>query len=321
MSGALSVAKTRFLYNVEPMRSLLALSVLAVTLAGCSSGSSPSPVGPSTTTAPPPAAAQTLSGRLTATVDSAVLVGATITAGTSTTTTDASGAFTLPAPTFPMTLTLQGPGLVTRGVTLVSRPAGVVAVDAFRLDGQFDLTFYRQFVRGQLETGSAQPLTRRGGAPNIYLRTVDEAGAAMPGAQLDSTETAIRSVASTWAGGQFGIASVTRGSGAAPAGDWITVRWHATATNYCGITDIGGNVIDLAYKTPNCGCGNVALQPRTVKHELGHAFGYWHTDSASDVMYGVGIIGCDADPSPRERYHAALAYRRPAGNRDPDIDP
>lgn len=277
----------------------------------------PTPASPAPSS-PAPIVPQTINGRLVATVDGAALVGATVTAGSSSVTTDASGAFSLPAAVFPMAVMLQGPGFVTRGVTITT--AGQIAVNAFRLDGQFDLAFYRQFVRGELETGGLQPLTRRGGAPNVYLRTVDDAGVAMSGAQLDSTEAAIRSAAPTWSGGQFSVATLTRGSGAAPAGDWITVRWHATATDYCGLTDIGGNVIDLAYKTIGCGCGSVAMRPRTVKHELGHAFGYWHTGSVSDLM-APGVSGCDADPSARERYHAALAYRRPAGNRDPDLDP
>lgn len=304
------------------MRSKLVFLALTATLAGCSGSSSPNPVAPSVPPSTPPAAAQTLSGRLTATVDSSALVGATITAGTSTTTTDAAGAFTLPAPTFPMTLTLQGPGLVTRGVTLASRPAGVVAVDAFRLDGQFDLTFYRQFVRNSFDSPGLAFLKRRAAAPNVFLRTVDDAGAPMAAAQLDSTEAAIRSVASTWAGGQFGVASVTRGSGAAPAGDWILVHWGGAASDVCGFTAaIGGNDIKLDYKTPRCGCSGVGISPLIVKHELGHAFGYWHTDSTRDLMSGAGTTECDLDPSPRERYHAALAYRRPVGNRDPDIDP
>lgn len=299
------------------MRQVLGAAALSLALVGCGGGSSAAPTAPSTTM---PATPQTLTGRLAATLDGAPLAGATVTAGGTAVTTDTSGGFTLPASAFPMTLTLQGPGFVTRGITLRSAPAGALAVDAFRLDGQFDLTFYRQFVRGQLETGSVQPLTRRTAAPSIYLRTVDEAGAAMSAAQLDSTEAAIRSVAATWTGGQFGIASLVRGSDAAPAG-WITVRWHATATSYCGLTDIGGDVLDLAYKTSGCGCsGGVALRPRTVKHELGHAFGYWHTDSSGDLM-APSVAGCDADPSARERYHAALAYKRPAGNRDPDSDP
>jgi hypothetical protein len=33
-----------------------------------------------------------------------------------------------------------------------------------------------------------------------------------------------------------------------------------------------------------------------------------------------GGTNCDITPSARERYHAAIAYSRPVGNRDPDDD-
>jgi hypothetical protein len=38
-------------------------------------------------------------------------------------------------------------------------------------------------------------------------------------------------------------------------------------------------------------------------------------------MFGSVGTTCDAVPSARERYHAAIAYSRPLGNADPDIDP
>lgn len=295
------------------MRRFLPTAALLLALTACGSSSPTSP------SSPVPSVPQTLSGRLVATVDGGGLAGATVTAGSSSVTTDASGAFTLPAAGFPMALTLQGPGFVTRGVTVSA--AGQVAVDAFRFDGQFDLAFYRQLVRNNFDTGGLAQLRRRTVAPSIYLRTVDDAGAAMPLAQLDSTEAAIRSVAPLWTGGQFGVASVTRGTGAAPA-DAILVHWGASATALCGLTaSIGGNDIELDYKTGGgCSCGGLGTRPRTVKHELGHAFGYWHTDNPADLMFAT-VAGCDADPSPRERYHAALVYRRPPGNRDPDLDP
>ena len=62
------------------------------------------------------------------------------------------------------------------------------------------------------------------------------------------------------------------------------------------------------------------MYPWLVRHELGHAFGYWHTDNPTDVMYGIAGLGCEGMPSARERYHAAIAYSRPVGNRDPDDD-
>jgi predicted Zn-dependent protease len=57
----------------------------------------------------------------------------------------------------------------------------------------------------------------------------------------------------------------------------------------------------------------VAIRPRTVKHELGHAFGYWHTGNAQDLMSGLAVSECDREPSAREVYHATVAYQTPIG--------
>jgi hypothetical protein len=64
-----------------------------------------------------------------------------------------------------------------------------------------------------------------------------------------------------------------------------------------------------------CSCGMpTAVYPRLVRHELGHAIGYYHTDDAADVMYGRPITSsaCDVMPSDRERRHARFAHRQPA---------
>jgi hypothetical protein len=49
--------------------------------------------------------------------------------------------------------------------------------------------------------------------------------------------------------------------------------------------------------------------------------GFWHSGAADDVMTNPPGARCDLPLSARERHHMALAYQRPVGNRDPDIDP
>jgi hypothetical protein len=49
--------------------------------------------------------------------------------------------------------------------------------------------------------------------------------------------------------------------------------------------------------------------------------GFFHTDSKSDLMWGGTWSDPNQQPSGRELYHAAIAYRRPVSNTDPDSDP
>jgi predicted Zn-dependent protease len=53
------------------------------------------------------------------------------------------------------------------------------------------------------------------------------------------------------------------------------------------------------------------VYPRLIRHELGHAMGYYHTDDVGDVMYGRSIStrSCDLLPSDRERRHARFAHQ------------
>jgi hypothetical protein len=213
---------------------------------------------------------------------------------------------------------VSAPGYVTRETSL-----SVANVDLIR-EADFDLGFYRQFVRNALEaTGDLEPLRRQLTAPRIYLRTVDNAGASISPAQLDSTERAIGEVAGHFTGG-MGIAALERGSETREGQPgWITVTWlPENAGHFCGRAHVGGGLIELNYKFGGgCSCGGLPVRPLTVKHEIGHAMGFWHTDHHNDVMYGIGVWQCDNNPSLRERHHAAIAYTRPWGSRDADVDP
>jgi len=94
------------------------------------------------------------------------------------------------------------------------------------------------------------------------------------------------------------------------------VKWSSVPTpGRCGRSTTGddGGYIELN-ATGQCGCGeNALIYPRLIRHELGHAMGYFHTDSAGDVMYGRTIASnaCDLLPSDRERLHARVAHQSP----------
>jgi len=299
-----------------PVR-LLACLLAAGVLAGCASDT---PTGPSSGR-PGSASAVTLTGHVTATNGNQPLAGLAVDVSGRTTVTDAAGSFTVTSvPSGLQRVTLAGSGIIPRSV-LVAAGANV-AIDAISTAG-FDLAFYRMLVRNSLESATLEPLRRWPAAPSIYLRTIRADGVAIDAAMLNTVDAVIREAMPQWSG--FSPAAIVRGTDSMSGREgWVTVFWPGVAGATCGVSHVAtsGGSLQLYVPTPTaCGCdGTARIRPGVIRHELGHVMGFRHTDNPADVMYRASTT-CDQAISARERAAAAIAYRRPEGNTDPDSDP
>jgi hypothetical protein len=195
--------------------------------------------------------------------------------------------------------------------------SAAVPAEALASATGFEPAFYRAFLQNGLESPDRlEPIKILSSAFRIYLRTEDETGGAINAATLNAVERTLIDSARIWSADAFGVTDVVRGTGSKEKQTgWITVKWSRTSFGMnCGRSTVGvdGGFIELN-ASGSCSCGlATTVYPRLVRHELGHAMGYYHTDDVQDVMYGrpISADACDALPSVRERRHAAFAHRR-----------
>jgi hypothetical protein len=213
-----------------------------------------------------------------------------------------------------LSITITGTGLVTRQSHVAATGPRSVDWDAISEAG-FDMSFYRALVRNGLESSTLEPVRRWTRSPSVYLQT-----GGIDTATLTMVETVIRESVPQWTNG-LQVATIEGGTGTREGqAGWMTVKWTQGSDNHCGVAQIGleGGWLELR-TTAGCGCNGWMARPSTVRHELGHAMGFYHTDQPADVMHATDRT-CDKPITAREMAAAAVAYHRPVGNVDPDTD-
>ena len=200
-----------------------------------------------------------------------------------------------------------------------------IVFDLIPLAAPFSIDFYRALVRRGSETpGALEPLRRWTTNPRVFVRTVDQNGRPIEPEVMDLVVRTIPESVRVWTGGRLSVAVLETGPETRPlTNGWIRVNIERDpAARYCGVANVGANPGDITLYDDRCSCGSVKISGGLVAHEVGHALGFWHVPDRRHVMYDTIAASCPAtEPSPEERFHAAIAYQRPRGNVDPDVDP
>lgn len=279
-------------------RTAHAFTVCAVLFAGCSGNSPSAPTPPST--APTPAPVITIQGTITDTV-----FGNTI------------GTFSRTVPSLPALIEVSTAGYLTRTARITS-PAPVV--DLIRDAPPFNLQFYREMARGTSGGATPRALFTLAASPRMYLQLTANMTPALVAILRASAEQAI----TDFSGGALRLAAWETGAANRPdENGWIMVEMvnEDPQTSGCGRARVGALAGRIWMNVePRCLTISGAIGPHSyLMHEIGHALGFSHHTGTGGHLMTNPVSAASA--SVMERHFGAIAYKRPFGNLDIDVDP
>lgn len=308
----------------------------ALILGTACGGGTPPPTGP---TPPTPSVPTTpvnswsIAGSVVDTVGRQIISAAVVTPSwdLAAATASETGGYSLGAvanpPTNPYKVTVSADGFVTRE-EWIAWQAGQrtgVGLDLIRNAVPFSLDFYKQMVRGTYDQeGAPWYVLRLSQAPKFYFKTIDQTGRPLEPEVVTVIRDALARAVPAYTGGLYS-ATIETGTETRPdTPGWINVlvkRDPAERTT-CGRAFVGRDPGEITLFSDVCSCGSVKVPGSVVLHEVGHALGFFHVSDKRSVMYPYAPGNCPpGEATPAERYHAAIAYKRPRGNTDPDNDP
>lgn len=228
------------------------------------------------------------------------------------------GSFTQDVTSLPATVTVSAAGHITRQTRVGSRTP---TVDLIPSIPPFSREYYNQLARATLED-PIQPLFVLSQAPAFYLQT-----RGLSGTNVTHLVAAIREIVPAMTGGRFSATTIETGDDARPERTgWIVIELVSEPdSGHCGRASVGqsaGHIWLNTASTQSSSCesrGDMVARP-SIQHEIGHALGFWHVDVREALMNGTLRWDDNTVLTDGERHHAAIAYQRSAGNRDPDID-
>ena len=186
-------------------------------------------------------------------------------------------------------------------------------------DARFRRTFWRQMVfdaHACPDAGTCRSVTKPAvesrvvvvlstTSPSFHIRTHDDAGnRTFSNSEIGRMRREIPRAVEALTGARF-EGQILWNQDAVERLDWISIEEVTDLDDdVCGRARIGASsgLIRIAsdYRAQGCPLGPL------MAHEIGHAMGFFHVPSTSDVMHGT--IGNRSTFSSRETYHAELAY-------------